>query len=97
MKINVEVTIIFDDVRFGIDVRDQREIRGWTQDFLGYTVGWQGGCRISDIERAVSADTISVRRYMALCNVLGLNPMHYWTCDDPVPVGGAEWSDVDAP
>jgi len=97
MKKHIVVPMIFDDVKFGIDVRDARKARLWTQEQLGDAVGFGSGGAVSMIECARNTDAISVRRYMSICNVLDLNPLHYWTtADDPIfpyeTVGA--WSDV---
>jgi len=73
--------MIFDDVAFGIAVRDRRIAYGKTQGEVARAVGWKDGVSISSIECAKATDTISVRKYMTLCNVLDLNPMHFWDID----------------
>jgi len=83
MKSTIEVRIIFDDVKFGIDVRDARRALGLTQQEVAERIGYKDGVSISAVEVARCTDTVTVRRYMALCNMLGLNPMHYWTTDEP--------------
>jgi len=90
-------SVIFDDVRFGIEVRDRRILAGLTQTELAIRIGYKDGVSISAVECATGADKMTVRRYMALCNALGLNPMHYWTCDEPIPLVEGDWTDVDAP
>jgi hypothetical protein len=74
--------MIFDDVKFGIDVRDARKACGMTQTMLALKIGYADGSCISTIECALHTDTITVRRYMQLCNALQLHPMHYWTFED---------------
>jgi len=88
-------SMIFDDVRFGIEVRDRRVLAGMTQQTLAERIGYKDGISISAVECARNTDGMTVRRYMALCNALGLNPMHYWACDEPMPVGGADWTNGD--
>jgi len=70
--------MIFDDVQFGIDVRICRVSHGWTQTQLAKQIGFANGISVSRLECATASDTLSLRRYMTICNVLGLNPMHYW-------------------
>lgn len=82
MKKHIEVTMLFDDVKFGIDVRDERVYREWTQDHLAHLIGYVNGVSISRIECAIQTDSMTVRRYMVLCNVLGLSPMHYWYTEE---------------
>ena len=79
----IDVRVIFDDVRFGIDVRDQRNERGWTQDELAVIVGYKDGASISQLECANRSEAITIRRYMQICATLGMNPMHYWDCEAP--------------
>jgi len=82
MKKLLEVTMLFDDVRFGIDVRDQREIYGWSQDTLAEMIGYKSGNSISRVETATGTESMTIRRYMTLCNVLSLHPMHYWYSEE---------------
>jgi len=94
MKKHVEVTMLFDDVKFGIDVRDMRIVKKLTQAELGRMVGFRSGGAISLIECANQTDSISVRRYMTLCNVLGLSPMHYWYTEEDTlaKAEGLDWT-----
>jgi len=82
MKKLVEVTMLFDDIRFGIDVRDQRRINGWSQEQLAHKIGYRDGNSISRVETATSTESMTIRRYMTLCNVLSLHPMHYWYSEE---------------
>ncbi len=91
MKTVIEVGMIFDDVQFGIDVRDARVGFGWTQDYLALLVGYADGNSISRIECATSADSMTIRRYMSVCNVLHLHPMHYWDIVPPA-YEQSDWS-----
>lgn len=95
MEKSFEMSMIFDDVRFGIEVRERREIIGWTQQGLAEKIGYKNGVNISAVECATKTDAMTVRRFMTLCNVLGLNPMHYWACDEIRGVIGADWTSVD--
>jgi len=92
MKTLIFPSMIFDDVRFGIEVRDRRVLAGLSQRQLAERIGYKDGVSISAVECARNTDSMSVRRYMALCNALGLNPMHYWTCDEPMRLDGADWT-----
>jgi len=83
MKKWSEVDVNFDDVKFGIDVRDQRIRQELSQQQLAEMIGYKDGVSISRVECATQTDSMTVRRYMRLCNVLGLSPMHYWYADDP--------------
>jgi len=83
MKKLVKVTMLFDDVRFGIDVRDQRRICGWSQLRLAEMIGYRDGNSISRVETANGTESMTIRRYMTLCNVLSLHPMHYWYPVEP--------------
>jgi len=85
--------MLFDDVAFGIAVRDARNRREWTQRDLAERVGFKDGAAISAIECARKTDSISVRRYMTICNVLDLHPMHFWDIDPSHE--GRELSDGD--
>jgi len=91
MKKVTTIPMIFDDVKFGIDVRDSRQKIGWTQHQLALSVGYADGSAISDIEVARRTDSISIRRYMSICNVLNLHPMHYWTALDDWYAGERGW------
>ncbi len=73
--------MIFDDVAFGIAVRDRRVAYGKTQLEVAQAVGYKDGVSISAVECARGTEKMTVRRYMTLCNVLDLNPMHYWDID----------------
>lgn len=95
MQIYVEVTMIFDDVKFGIDVRVCRILMGLTQNELAQKIGYKDGSAISDVEVARRTDSMTVRRYMALCNATGLNPMHYWACDENSDPVRLDWRDTD--
>jgi len=77
--------MIFDDVKFGIEVKDARLSFGLTQDQLGKLVGYKDGNSISQIECAKNTEAISLKRYFNLCNVLDLNPMHYWQLEPISP------------
>jgi len=95
MKVFTFPTMIFDDVRFGIDVRVCRIVMGLSQRDLAERIGYKDAVSISAVECARNTGSMSVRRYVALCNELGLNPMHYWTCDEPMPPGEADWTNGD--
>lgn len=77
----IEVRMIFDDVQFGIDVREARNERGLRQQDIADAVGYKDAANISAVECATNSDKLQLRRYMAICNFLGLNPMHYWDCE----------------
>lgn len=77
--------MIFDDVKFGIDVKDARLSFGLLQSQLAKLVGYKDGVSISAIECAKSTESISLKRYFNLCNVLDLNPMHYWQLEPISP------------
>jgi len=94
MKKLLEIPMLFDDVQFGIDVRDAREARGMTQALLAALIGYRDGCSISNVECARNTYTMTVQRYMVLCNVLHLNPMHYW--DSYPDVYAEEWREYSA-
>lgn len=89
----MQIPMIFDDVKFGIDVRDARKKLEWTQEQLALAVGFKSGGAISLIECATQTDGISVRRYMSICNVCGLNPMHYWDFLPDIYAGREGWDE----
>lgn len=93
MKSALQIPMIFDDVSFGIDVRDQREKIGWTQDQLALAVGYANGVSISRVECAAGTESMSIRRYMSLCNVLHLHPMHYWDFLPDAYAGQEGWDE----
>lgn len=81
--------MIFDDVKFGIEVKDARISFGLSQKQLARLVGYKDGVSISAIEVARCTETISLKRYFNLCNVLNLNPMHYWQLE---PINPDLWT-----
>jgi len=81
--------MIFDDVKFGIETKDARISYGLSQNQLAKMVGYKDGASISAIELARKTETITLKRYFNLCNLLGLNPMHYWQLE---PISPDDWT-----
>lgn len=68
----------FDDVQFGIDVDDARRKLAMTQLQLAETVGFETGNGIGAIERGRADNSISMRKFLKICEVLDLTPAGYF-------------------
>lgn len=82
-----EYDMIFDDVQFGIDVRQRRESAGMSQNELAAILGYTTGGMISKIETASYSQFLNMRDFLKLCNRLELSPAEYF---DMELGGGAE-------
>ena len=78
MKTIVEAAMIFDDVQFGIAVKDARLALGITQRELAHRIGYKDGQSICSVEVARASESMTLRRYADLCAELDLNPTYFW-------------------
>jgi len=64
---------IFDDVAFGIAVRERRVARSLSQRQLALQCGFKTGTAISHIEGGVGT-AISMDQFLNVCNILEIPP-----------------------
>lgn len=74
----------FDDVQFGIDIREKRLKLAMTQDLVGRAVGWNTGAAVTAIEAGRYEKSLSVDKFIALCDLFALNPLDYYTLERKV-------------
>lgn len=77
MRKIIHVDWVFNDVNFGIAVRERREQLGMTQNELAACLGYQGGY-ISNIENARKESTLNLLDFVKLCNRLELHTYEFF-------------------
>lgn len=73
-----EYTYVFDDVQFGIDIRQERLKRHLTQVEIANVLGYDFGSFISMVECASKRSTLRVADFMRLCQMFDLMPQTYF-------------------
>ena len=71
-------TWIFDDVQFGIDIREEREKRELTQLIVAQALGYIIANGRDNVENARNEGHIKLRDFMRLCQMFDLNPQEYY-------------------
>lgn len=72
---------IFDDVDFGIAVRNYRHAQRLTQLELGEMIGYRSGVTINMIERGRMTGGLPIASFLALCQLMDANPMNFFTME----------------
>lgn len=73
-----DYTYVFDDVSFGIAVKEARMAKEMTQEQLAAILGHTSGHTISRLEVATYQNSITLRDYLILCNFLSIPPTAFW-------------------
>lgn len=68
---------VFDDVQFGIDIRQSREKAGITQRDLDALLDHKSGGTVSAIEAGRWAQGGKLSDFFMLCKIFDLNPYDY--------------------
>lgn len=73
-----EYRYFFDDVQFGIDVREaRRQLRVYQQQ-VADLAGLESGTVISRIERGQVDNSLTLTSFLKICEVLDLKPGYYF-------------------
>jgi len=70
----------FDEVSFGIAVRELREKLGITQKALGQMIGVSGS-HLSSIETAENGASLTLKTFLSLCVMIDLAPAYFFTME----------------
>lgn len=81
MRKFVNVEWVFNDVNFGIAVRERRLQLGMSQRELGACLGYQGSY-ISNIECARKESGLSLMDFVKLCNRLELHTYEFFDTEE---------------
>lgn len=76
-----EYRYFFNDVQFGIDVKEARRQLTVNQQQLADLVDLEAGTTISAIERGRADNSISLRAFLKICEALDLTPGYYFDLD----------------
>lgn len=72
---------VFDEVQFGIDVREARRELGTTQKELAAVLGYSSAGVLNVIERGRDKGQLKIADFLKLCNFLELKPEKYFTVE----------------
>lgn len=73
-----EYRYFFDDVQFGIDVREQRRLLSITQQELADLCDLEVGSSVSRMERGEVDNSLTLTTFLKICEVLDLAPGYYF-------------------
>jgi len=73
-----EYKFFFDDVQFGIDIKEARQKLAISQRELAEKVGFESSSGIGVKESRGGDNSITMRRFLTICFVLDLNPHDYF-------------------
>jgi len=73
-----EYRFVFDDVQFGIDLRERRASKPLTQKQVGELIGHESGAICTALENGRYERHLMMCDFMALCLLFDLHPFDYF-------------------